>query len=112
MLPSTNRLKKGDFKDKANLKRLSSRLFSIVLNKKKSQVSRYAVVVGGKVTNNKPKRNRLKRRIYSAISKFDYKDNLGFDFIIYPNKEALEAKHLEIQADISKLLSNSLQKSR
>lgn len=105
MLPKRKKLRSDDFKEKrAVLKKKSSPFFSINFYSQREKEARFAIVVGSKVTKNKPQRNLLKRRVYEVIRDIIKKRSIGEDVIIYPKKEAISLDYKAISIEISRLL--------
>ena len=74
----------------------------------KLSVSRFAVVVGTKVSKKAVVRNRLKRQIRAVIQEYLPRTNPGYDVLFFLKKEAI-GKDFE---EISKQVVQSLKKAR
>ena len=112
MLKKSERQTKDDFKvRKQVLYRVNSGFFSISFSPKRDDSARFAIVIGGSITKNKPKRNTLRRKVYSVISVLKNKGIFMHDIVIYPKKEALNATFDVIMQDIANLTEKSLQKN-
>ncbi len=63
-------------------------------------VSRFAVVVGVKTAKSAVDRNRIKRRVRSIVQTHISRVKGGFDVCLLPRKEALTAKHKDVEASL------------
>ncbi|MBI4713755.1 ribonuclease P protein component [Candidatus Uhrbacteria bacterium] len=73
------------------------------------QISRFAVVVGTKVSKKAVVRNRLKRQIRAIVFKHLKNFRPGFDVVFMPKKEAIGGKSLKFEEEV---LRNLKQKTR
>ncbi len=75
---------------------------------KKSKSFRVAVIVSKKVHKSAVKRNRIRRRIYSAVSEFESYFNEPYDLVFFVYKDQiLSLPHPELKRQISKLLKQA-----
>lgn len=104
MLPKKNRIPKEDFPapQKQGF-RVFSPLFSAVIYKNDTGVQ-VAVVVSKKTAKTAVVRNRIRRRVYSAIG--GYYENFLYPalLVIYPKKESSIVLFATLKAEIEKAL--------
>jgi ribonuclease P protein component len=107
MLPSKARLRFREVEDVfAKGERRTAPLFSITFLKPSDRTA-FAVTVSKKVAKNASDRNKIRRRIYSAISKIR-KDNLVFAHVVFlPKKEVLKASAEILETEIKKILARA-----
>lgn len=83
-------------------------VFGLLVNIKylpnKLPVSRFAVVVGTKVSKKAVIRNRLRRQLKAIIYKHLNIIRPGFDIVLMPKKEAIGKKSKEFDEEIIKTL--------
>ncbi len=79
-------------------------LINIKFRPSKLHVSRFAVVVGTKVSKKAVVRNRLRRQLISIIFKHLKNIRPGFDVVLMPKKEAIGKKSKEFEEEIIKTL--------
>ena len=109
MLPKEHRLRHE--KDIKALFAQSKSVFDVFLGikykKNKLKQSRFAVVVGTKVSKKAVDRNKIKRRIRSVLSKHLEEFAPGFDVIFLVKKEVLDKTFIEVQEAVEKVLIKS-----
>jgi len=110
MLPQEYRLRhEKDVKTLfAKGKSVFGTLVGMKIRPNKLLVSRFAVVVGVKTAKSAVDRNRIKRRVRAIVHAHIAQMKGGWDVGLLPRKEALTAKHQELESQIL----NSLKKAR
>ena len=105
MLDKKHRLPKDiDFR---NAKGFSSNAFLIKIEKSQSGLARFGVVVSKKIDKSAVGRNKIKRRIRSAIEKFLPGINDSWEVLVIARAGAREKSEEEIRAEISELLTKA-----
>lgn len=109
MLPKENRLKRDQ--DFRSLFRSKEGAFGSVCGAKWTKnglkVSRFAVVVGTKVSKKAVVRNRLRRQIREMIRLRLHEAEPGYDLVLVVKKEVLGKTSDELKAAITKLLKKT-----
>jgi len=72
----------------------------------KTKTSRAGVVVSKKIYTSAVQRNRLRRRVYTAIREFLLTHKPQYGIVVYPTKEALTAKFSEVKESLNSALTN------
>ncbi len=70
-------------------------------------VSRFAVVVGGKVSKNAVERNRIRRKIREGLHARLSRIASGYDVIVMARPEAARKKNPELEANLERLLKKT-----
>lgn len=110
MLPQPNRLKKA--KEVEKVFKTGKSVFDPVCGFKflpnNLSVSRFAIMVGIKISKSAVKRNRLRRQIREIIYPNIFKIKTGFDFVFIVRPEAKEADYQVLE----KVILSGLKKFR
>src|SRR3989344_5380869 len=101
MLPKSKRLKRDDFSKFQKKTTLRGNYFDITASP--AQESRFACVVSKKRINLAVDRNKIKRKIYSALSETLLKS--PHFVIVYPKQNTKSAPYKEILSEIKKRVS-------
>jgi ribonuclease P protein component len=109
MLPKTRRLDKKSFtKHFGEGFFVSSPTLSLRVNPLKThEISRFSVVVPAKVTRNKPKRNTVKRRVYTIIQSFYPSLRASVAGIVFVKKEGLEIPYKALENELKMLFAKA-----
>ncbi len=113
MLASTNRLiKKEDIeKVKKEGKLFQRDLFGvIILEKQKSQDSRFGFIVSTKISKHAFQRNRIKRALRESVRHHLYIIGKGYDILFLPKKKIIRKSTDEMMKEI-KLFVKDLDKA-
>jgi len=102
MLPKNERLSRLSFPQKRPTKRYSLPWGSLSLYE--SSDFRASVVVSKKVLKKAHERNRLKRRIYSALEELQKESSHKIMLVVYPRAEALTLPLRHIVKDLQSAL--------
>jgi len=71
------------------------------------EISRFSFIVGLKISKKAVQRNKIKRRLEEII-RLNFKQIiLGFDIIVFIDKEIIEKKYIEIEENLIYLLKKS-----
>lgn len=107
MLPSKNRVKRGEIEKSASNRRLFRGVMvsiSMVPGAENSNNSpKITVIVSKKIIKTAVSRNRLKRRIYSIMQEHLSHMQSGI-YMIYIKKESKNASYRELKDDINNVL--------
>ncbi len=109
MLPRKYKLKKdNDFKRIFNNGKYRQEDFiKIKFLKNDSDISRFAFIVGLKVSKKAVLRNKIKRRLEEVIHSVFDQIKSGFDIIVFIDKIIIEKKYTEIEESLINLLKKS-----
>ena len=104
MLPRRNRVRSGEFKELMGGKTLSTPYFLLKYKAiLETSPTKYAVVVSSKISKRAVERNKIRRRLYSILSKnFPSKGLVGAFFV---KKEALKATFKELEKEVGNALA-------
>jgi len=109
MLPKQNRLKKD--KDFQTLFKKGKNVYGPLVGVKWQtndlEVSRFAVVVGTKVSKSAVKRGTLRRRVREIIRLRMENMKPGYDGVFVVSKEAIGKTHEELESAVEALLAKS-----
>jgi len=75
-------------------------LIMIKMRPNRLPLSRFAVVVGTKISKRAVVRNRLRRQISAVVEKHLSQIAPGFDVVFMPKKEAIGKKTIELENEI------------
>lgn len=70
-------------------------------------VSRFAIVVGGKVSKNATERNRVRRHYREALRPLLSRVQPGFDVVLLTSKAALDLDFLQKQEKLTRVLQKA-----
>ena len=106
MLPKRERL---SVKDIASLSQGRSVFGSLVsLRFLPAKEAKYSVSVSKKVAKRAVDRNRIKRRVYSAVRKAKGASSIPYSVMLMPKRECLTAPLADIQSEIEALFRKAL----
>lgn len=109
MLPKEYRLRQE--KDIKALFANSKSVFDVCIGlryrKNTLNLSRFAVVVGTKVSKKAVDRNKIRRRIRSVLQKRLIEIRPGFDVVFLVKKEVLSASFKEVEEQVERLLQKA-----
>jgi len=102
---TTPKLKRADFNNLFKKgKTIAGKLVFLKLKKNKQKLSRFAIVVGLKVSKKSTTRNKIKRQLKEIIGKSANNIKSGFDMLIVVKPQIIGRKYREIEKEIEDLL--------
>jgi len=109
MLSRKYKLKKdNDFKKVFKNGRYKQKDFiKIKFLKNNLEISRFSFIVGLKISKKAVQRNEIKRRLEEIIRLNSKRIIIGFDIIVFVDKEIIEKKYIEIKENLVYLLKKS-----
>ena len=106
VLPKRNKISDNSEFEKIYRKgrKMQGEFLTLIFLKNRNGISRFGVVVSGKVSKKATERNRIKRKITEIIRK-DFADfKGGFDFLILAKPESLSKKSDNLKKDLMSIL--------
>lgn len=105
MLQKSKRIRRGDFAARGRQKLfVSSPLFSAIVYMNKNPTGiRFACVIGGNITKNKPLRNKIKRQVYHLLRPYTALLPQNADIIVFPQKEVLDTSFDSLKRELELL---------
>ena len=108
MLPSKKRLNRPLFERFLSFPQKKTVFNNIgTLKYKKSENSRFSVVISSKVEKRAVFRNQLKRRIYSILSLFIKENDTNVEGVFYMSKNAVSLNFSELKKSVYELLKKT-----
>lgn len=68
--------------------------------------NKFAVILSGKTFKTAIERNKIKRRTYSLLEKYEAKK--GFFVLIYPKKEIINTKFQDLKKELYNIINNNI----
>ncbi len=108
MLPKKRRIQRSDFGQILKTgKSVSSSFVSLKYGRVALPQSSFSVVVSKAVSKKAVERNKLRRRIYSIITKLKNRVTPGYQAAFFVKKEAAALSFKKLEQEISALLSKT-----